>query len=45
MQQRREALEGYLNALNPALGQSPLRQKLLLFLGLYVGSDDLEGSY
>jgi len=44
-QQRREALEGYLTALNAALGQSPLRQKLLLFLGLYVGSDDLEGSY
>ena len=44
MQQRREALEGYLSALNSALGQSPLRQKLLLFLGLYVGGD-LEGAY
>ena len=27
-----------------ALGHSPLRQKLLLFLGLYVGGDDLEGT-
>ena len=45
LQQRREALQEYLTTLSSALGQSPLKQKLLHFLDLNAECVDTEGAY